>query len=103
MIRDADDICLVLISSLRGMPPFVDQYPEWGVIRQAMFRMLDNLEIRIKESARLRKIIAHIRDDAEREVTVEKDIVFDGFRHGYRRYAMDILHEVAKAEAIEET
>ena len=103
MIRKPDDFCLEAVAKLREMPPFGREVPELEIVRCTMLVMLDNLEIRIKESARLRKIIARIKDDAEREVTAGEDVVFDGFRHGYRRYAMDILHEVAKAEAIEGT
>jgi hypothetical protein len=101
MTRKPDDFCLDILAKLREMPSFGSDVPELEIVRCTMMIMLDNLEIRIKENQKLRAIFARIKDDAQREVTAESDIVFDGFRDGYRRYAMDILHEVAKAEVIE--
>jgi hypothetical protein len=99
--RKDDTFCLEVLSHLREMPSFGPDVPEMEIVRCTMVIMLDNLEIRIKENQQLRSIFARIKDDAQREVTSESDIAFDGFRDGYRRYAMDILHEVAKAEVIE--
>ena len=101
MTRKPDEFCLEILSKLREMPSFGPDVPELEIARCAMVMMLDNLEIRIKENIQLRAIFARIKEDANREVSAPNDVAFDGFRDGYRRYAMDILHEVAKAEVIE--